>query len=158
MKIQNLPSQQLRTLKTPGERPQPPAEGPQDTFQPSPVSKPEPKFLPRVMRTVAAVGAAAIGFYAAASGSMLASVATGALAGAAVLGAAGMMADVANMMSGSAKNTATGVVLGAVVGATAGAALAACASPAAGVALGLVAAVPAGFLGSLAGKLLARRG
>ena len=98
MKIQNLPSQQLRTLKAPGERPQPPVEGPQDSFQPSPVQKPEPKFLPRLMGTVAAAGAAALGYYAGTSGSLLAGVASGAMIGTVVLGAVGLIAALLNYM------------------------------------------------------------
>lgn len=148
MKIQNLPAQQLRTLKTMSEQPQQP-EGPKDSFQPGPVQKSEPRFLPRVIGAVAAAAAGALGYYAGASGSLLAGVASGAMIGTAVLGTVGLMADVANMMGGSSSNTGKGALIGAVLGGAAGAAFGSFAHPAAGVALGLAAAVPAGFLGSL---------
>jgi hypothetical protein len=152
MKIQNLPSQQLRTLRTPGEQPQqPPVSG--DSFQPGPVrKKSESMFLPKLVGTVAAVGAAALGYYAGASGSLLAGVASGAMIGTAVLGAVGLMADIATMISGDGSNTAKGALLGAVLGGIVGASVGSFAHPAAGVALGAAAALPAGFVAALITK------
>lgn len=66
-----------------------------------------------------------------------------------VLGVVGLVADVANMMSGKGGSTATGALINAVMGGVAGGMFGTFAHPAAGVALGVAAAIPAGVIGSL---------